>query len=86
MGAYDRYQNAHEILLIFPILGIENPAIKEIYRKVIDRIENLTNFLRIAVVQVMSNFYIFVSVSATIYKYISSNYSNEYFQQIYPAV
>lgn len=66
-------------------LGIDIPGIKEIYQDVIVKIDNMTTFLHVAVSQIMTSIYIFLSVGVTIFKYISSNFSSESVQQIYPA-
>lgn len=55
------------------------------YRKISNRMEYWTKVLHILLIVARIG-YILLPVSLSIYEYVSSGYSNESFQQIYPAM
>lgn len=66
--------------------GCKIAEIEPIYRSVDDKVEFLTKTLDIILNRIMSNLFVVVPVIASIWRYYSSDYSNEAFLQIYPAM
>lgn len=75
------------LLLISSIIisGIQNPLLHKTYQKLVNRIEILTKVFQVAIVQFILPANIVIYVGASFFQYISSGFSNESFQQIFPA-
>lgn len=74
------FQNLSKI-----ISGIQNPLLHKTYQKLVDRIETLTKVFQVAILQFILPANIIIYVGASFFQYISSDLSNESFQQIFPA-
>lgn len=63
----------------------DDPDIEVIYQNVNNQVETLTKRLDVIMKRIMVPLFILFPVSVSIWKYNSSDYSNEAFIQIYPA-
>lgn len=65
--------------------GIQDPDVEKIYQKTHESIETMTRMFFTVAAQILLPFYIISMVIISIYTYITSDYSNESFRQMYPA-
>lgn len=59
--------------------------IENIYKNTNQNVENMAKFLDVFISRILVSLSIILPVIASVYKYVSSDYSNKAFLQIYPA-
>lgn len=70
--------------MVFNVLGSENPSSKQIYEKMIEKIEKRTEILHFALINVSLPGILLPNLIVSFFIYFTTNFSNDAFRLTYP--